>query len=174
MQVQTAARLPSIAAAPSDLKVGERLVEMGLITPTQLDDALAEADTQQKALTEVLLQNANTEEQVLAAYSSVLKLPALTLSKSRQMRVPVEAVNKVPVALARALGLVPLSLKNETQLLIAALSLSNAAQVATLQKKAGLTAVVTILTGPTVLRTAINRFYDGIDEDDPSTWLERG
>jgi hypothetical protein len=165
--------LPTTAAAPKDLAVGERLVEMGLLSPADLDDALATADTMHRPLTEVLLQNERIEEQVLLAYASLLKLPALTMAKAKQMPVPKAAIDTVTAELSRALSIVPLAMKDSSRVLIASLTLPNQPTVDALRLKTGLSAVA-ILTGPNAMRAAQNRFFDGIDEDDPSTWLERG
>ncbi len=171
--VQAPTALPTAAVAPKDLAVGERLVELGLISPLALDDALAEADVGPLSLTQVLLKNATDEDAVLRIFADVSKRPCLTQAKARSMKIPTEAVALVPADVARDLGLVPVSIRNQTEVLVASLTPERVAVFEDLRKKLKLRLIQAILTGPKTLLTAQNRFYDGIDADDPSTWIER-
>jgi Type II secretion system (T2SS), protein E, N-terminal domain len=171
--VQSPTSLPTAAVAPKDLAVGERLVELGLISPLALDNALDEADSGVVSLTQVLLRDAADEDAVLRIFADVSKRPCLTQAKARSMKIPSEAIALVPSEVARELSLVPVSIRNQTEVLVASLTPERLAAFEDLRKKLRLRQIQAILTGPKTLLTAQNRFYDGIDADDPSTWIER-
>ena len=99
----------STLASPQK-KLGEMLVEAGLLTPEQLDRALEEAGQLQKRLGEYLVEERLvTPEDVAMTLSLQLKLPIIDL---RRHPVQPEAVRLIPEEYARRYDLIPIEVSD--------------------------------------------------------------
>ena len=91
-------------------KLGEMLVEAGLLTPEQLDRAVDEAGQSQKRLGEYLVEERLvTPEDVAMTLSVQLKLPIIDL---RRHPVQPEALKLVPEEYARRFDLIPIEVSD--------------------------------------------------------------
>ncbi|MFD8026732.1 GspE/PulE family protein [Streptomyces lavendulae] len=115
-------REPSGAAGPSPAggegpRIGELLVQRGLLTPAQVDEALLQQSASGKRLGALLVELGMVDERSLIEALSVrLGVPVADL---RQSEPDPEAAARVPEALARSLGVVAVR-RSEGTLLIAA------------------------------------------------------
>ena len=83
------------------LRIGEVLIEMGVLTDKQLEEVLKlqKQSTEKKKLGELLMDlGIITEEQMLEAMSAKLDMPVVDLSK---IQIQPEAVQVIPEGLAR-------------------------------------------------------------------------
>ena len=97
------------AAAPASgaLSLGALLLRATRLSPEQLDDARARAEDQEKPLTEVLVESGMLgEDEILQALGAALELPVTT--EIAADRIDTELVDKIPIAFAKAHGLLPL------------------------------------------------------------------
>jgi type IV pilus assembly protein PilB len=89
-------------------RIGDILVDTGVITPQQLADALAQQRRTRERLGRILVeQGAATERQIAQALAAQLDLPLLTLSSAR---IDPAAVRLVPEVIARKRKVLPLQL----------------------------------------------------------------
>ena len=93
--------------APGALSLGALLLRTTRLTPAQLDDARARAEDQDKPLVDVLIESGDLgEDEILRALGDALDLP-VTPSIAAD-RIDTELVDKIPIAFAKAHGLLPL------------------------------------------------------------------
>ena len=86
-------------------KLGDILIERGVITPVQLDKALHQQPTTGKRLGDLLVDTGViTEDQLLEAISNRLAIPKLSLTT---MVIDPMVISRVPVDLARRYTLIP-------------------------------------------------------------------
>ncbi|MFE2168055.1 GspE/PulE family protein [Streptomyces sp. NPDC059447] len=98
-------------------RIGELLVQRGLLTPAQVDEALLQQSTSGKRLGALLVELGMVDERSLIEALSVrFDVPVVDL---RQSEPDPEAAARVPEALARSLGVVAVR-RSEGTLLIAA------------------------------------------------------
>ncbi len=98
--------MPEAAVATSQRKLGEILVDAGLLAPEQLDGAVAEARRLQKRLGDyVVEQRLVTPEDLVMALSLQLNLPVIDLKRHA---VQPEALSLVPEGYARQHDLIPI------------------------------------------------------------------
>jgi type II secretory ATPase GspE/PulE/Tfp pilus assembly ATPase PilB-like protein len=99
------------------MRVGEALIELGLIRPEQLQAALAlQKDDRSAPLGELLVrQNLITRDDLRSALARKMGYPIVDVSN---FSCDVEALKRVPVAVARRLHVLPLAL-NENSLVVA-------------------------------------------------------
>ena len=98
-------------------KLGDILVQAGVLDGVQLDRALDLQRGSGKKLGEILVsERFITEVRLAEALSTQLKLPMFTLTRYRPMP---EAIRLVPRAVAQRLGLIPLSIVDGELLLVA-------------------------------------------------------
>ena len=98
-------------------KLGDILVQAGVLDGAQLDRALTLQRGSGKKLGEILVsERFITEVRLAEALSTQLKLPLFTLTRYRPMP---EAIRLVPRAVAQRLGLIPLSIVDGELLLVA-------------------------------------------------------
>jgi general secretion pathway protein E len=144
----------STLASPQK-KLGEMLVEAGLLTPEQLDRALEEAGQLQKRLGEYLVEERLvTPEDVAMTLSLQLKLPIIDL---RRHPVQPEAVKLVPEEYARRYDLIPIEVSDAALVVV----MADPANIQVLedlktQARMAIQSAVGILSD---IREAINRNY---------------
>jgi general secretion pathway protein E len=144
----------STLASPQK-KLGEMLVEAGLLTPEQLDRALEEAGQLQKRLGEYLIEERLvTPEDVAMTLSLQLKLPIIDL---RRHPVQPEAVKLVPEEYARRYDLIPIEVSDAALVVV----MADPANIQVLedlktQARMAIQSAVGILSD---IREAINRNY---------------
>ena len=98
-------------------KLGDILMQAGIINETQLASALQTQRYTGKRLGEILItENIITETRLAEALSMQLKLPMFTLTRFRPMP---EAIKSVPRIVSERLQLIPLSISEGDLLLIA-------------------------------------------------------
>jgi general secretion pathway protein E len=144
----------STLASPQK-KLGEMLVEAGLLTPEQLDRALEEAEQLQKRLGEHLVEERLvTPEDVAMTLSLQLKLPIIDL---RRHPVQPEAVRLIPEEYARRYDLIPIEVSDAALVVV----MADPANIQVLedlktQARMAIQSAVGILSD---IREAINRNY---------------
>jgi len=144
----------STLASPQK-KLGEMLVEAGLLTPEQLDRALEEAGQLQKRLGEYLVEERLvTPEDVAMTLSLQLKLPIIDL---RRHPVQPEAVRLIPEEYARRHDLIPIEVSDSVLVVV----MADPANIQVLedlktQARMAIQSAVGILSD---IREAINRNY---------------
>lgn len=98
-------------------KLGDILVQAGVLSETQLTEALQRQRGAGKRLGEMLIsEGIITETRLSEALSTQLKLPMFTLTRFRAMP---EAIRSVPRSVSERLNLIPLSIAEGDMLLIA-------------------------------------------------------
>jgi type IV pilus assembly protein PilB len=101
----------------SQPKLGDILVQAGVISDQQLQDALTKQRSTGRRLGEILIsENIITEVRLAEALSTQLKLPMFTLTRYRPMP---EAIKSVPRHVAERLQVIPLSIVEGDLLLVA-------------------------------------------------------
>src|SRR6266849_1426534 len=102
--------MPGVSVAKVQRKrIGDILLETGIITPQQLAEALAQQRRTRERLGRVLVdQGAASEKQVAQALAAQLDLPIVALSSTR---LDPNAVKLIPEVLARKRRVVPLRLE---------------------------------------------------------------
>jgi len=86
-------------------KIGDILIEKGLITTAQLESALAEQKNSDRKIGQILVESgAITEEQLVETISERLKIPRLSLE---DIVIDPMVIGLVPVEVARRFGLIP-------------------------------------------------------------------
>ncbi|MDR1978567.1 MAG: Flp pilus assembly complex ATPase component TadA [Synergistaceae bacterium] len=101
----------------SQPKLGDILVQAGVITDMQLSDTLKKQKYTGKRLGEILVADGIiTEVRLAEALSTQLKLPMFTLTRYRPM---IEAIKSVPRHVSERLQLIPLSIVEGDLLLVA-------------------------------------------------------
>src|SRR3954463_10243882 len=96
---------------PKVAPLGERLVQAGHINRTQLETALREQKRSSgRRLGAVLTDLGFVRPEVISAF--LAEETGTELRKLHKVKVPKEVLDLVPVALARRLGVLPLSLEN--------------------------------------------------------------
>jgi type IV pilus assembly protein PilB len=99
------------------IKLGDLLVEAGVIAKSTLDAALEEQKISRMRLGEILLKNGwLTERQLADALSKQLKLPLISLAKYKPSP---EAIKIIPETVAQRLEVVPLAILDSGKLAIA-------------------------------------------------------
>jgi hypothetical protein len=164
--------LPAESSAPKDLRLGELLVEKGLITRAQYDEARTQATTYGGSLADALSSlGATDEDTIVTVLADLTRTPHTTSMKLGAMAAPAEALARVPLELARELDLVPLGLKGGTQLMVAMKDPMDATALERLKTVTGLRSIVAVRGGERAIRKTRNRFYTGQADERPD-WLE--
>lgn len=90
--------------------IGDLLLEQGLITKGQLEDALNEQKSSREKIGDILVRKGViTEQQLIETLEFVLGVPHVQLGK---MTIDPEAVKLIPAQMARAHQVLPVSVKN--------------------------------------------------------------
>ena len=152
--------MPEPASAPPIKKLGEILVDAGLITPEQLSQAVEEARQQQKRLGDYLQDEGMVAaEDVALALSLQLNLPIIDLTRQH---VQPEALALVPEEYARQHDLIPVDLTGDSLVVVMADPL-NMHALEDLRARAR--KIIQPAVGiPSDIREAINRNYVGWNE----------
>lgn len=96
-------------APPQRKRLGDTLVEAGLITAEQLKEALAKQKTLGKRLGKVLVEmNLATEESIGKTLARQMNIPFLNLN---EVNIPPEALTTIPEGIVRSHNLLPISLE---------------------------------------------------------------
>jgi type IV pilus assembly protein PilB len=142
-------------------KLGEILLEAGVIDKFQLKSALAEQNKWGGRLGNHLVQmGILTEELLVKALSKQLKIPYLDLS---QMTIGKETLDLVPQELAEKFHLVPVAVKkiaNKKTLIVAMSDPTNLDAIDELQFRTG-HIIKPAVDGDTAIEMAIRRYYYG-------------
>ena len=142
-------------------KLGEILLEAGVIDKFQLKSALAEQAKWGGRLGNHLVQMGTlTEDLLVKALSKQLKIPNLDLS---QMAVTPDVLELVPQEIAEKFHLVPVAVKkiaNKKTLIVAMSDPTNLDAVDELQFRTG-HIIKPAVAGDTAIELAIRRFYYG-------------
>jgi general secretion pathway protein E len=152
--------MPEPASAPPVKKLGEILVDAGLITPEQLSQAVEEARQQQKRLGDYLQDEGMVAaEDVALALSLQLNVPIIDLTRHR---VQPEALALVPEEYARQHDLIPVDLTGDSLVVVMADPLN----MHTLEDlRARARKIIQPAVGiPSDIREAIDRNYVGWNE----------
>ncbi len=152
--------MPEPASAPPVKKLGEILVDSGLITPEQLSQAVEEARQQQKRLGDYLQDEGMVAaEDVALALSLQLNVPIIDLTRHR---VQPEALALVPEEYARQHDLIPVDLTGDSLVVVMADPLN----MHTLEDlRARARKIIQPAVGiPNDIREAIDRNYVGWNE----------
>jgi general secretion pathway protein E len=98
---------PVAVATPSALSLGALLLRTTRLTPEQLDDARARAEDAGSSLVDVLIgQHVLDEAEILNALGEALDIPVRTSIAAD--RIDAELVDRIPIAFAKAHGILPL------------------------------------------------------------------
>jgi general secretion pathway protein E len=98
----------AIAPAPGALSLGALLLRSTRLTAEQLDEARARAEDQERPLVDALIEGgALTEQEILAALGGALDLPVRETIAAGE--IDAELVDKIPIAFAKAHGILPLA-----------------------------------------------------------------
>lgn len=142
-------------------KLGEILLEAGVIDKFQLKSALAEQNKWGGRLGNHLVQmGILTEELLVKALSKQLKIPYLDLG---QMQITKETLDLVPQELAEKFHLVPVAVKkiaNKKTLIVAMSDPTNLDAIDELQFRTG-HIIKPAVDGDTAIEMAIRKFYYG-------------
>lgn len=138
------------------IRLGDLLVKAGVISDSQLKVALKEQKQWGGKLGDTLVRMRYlTEDVFVRALSKQLGLPRADLSRS----IPLDALARVPAALAEEYELVPLGLADGGRsLVVATADPLNVTVLDAIQSITGLR-VVAQVAGPSQIRTAISRLY---------------
>src|SRR5256885_9362630 len=147
--------MPAMAAAIPTRRIGALLLEAGLTTPRQLEEALAGQVTRRKRLGEILIEDRILDDVAVAAVLSVqLDAPLVDL---RERPSEDAALRLVPEPDARRLSVVPLVISG--QMLV--IATGDPANVAVLEEVMRLTGrpVDPLLALPSEINQAIRQRY---------------
>ncbi len=140
--------------------IGDILIEAGVISQEQLDNALDIQKKTKKRLGEILIDNEWLSERQLAeALSTQLQIPMISLSRYRPMT---EALSVVPQPVAERLEIVPLSVLENNRLRIAIAEPLNLLALDELRVLTGMDIELTIAV-PSEIAREIPNFYKVMD-----------
>jgi general secretion pathway protein E len=152
--------MPDAAVAISQRKLGEILIDAGLLTPEQIDRAVEEARRIQRRLGEYLVDEGLVSAEDLAMTLSLqLNLPFIDLKRHP---VQPEALNLVPEAYARHHDLIPIDVAGDTLVVVMA-DPANIQVLEDLKARAKMT-IQPAVGIPSDIREAINRNYRATGE----------
>ncbi|ACZ19287.1 type II secretion system protein E [Thermanaerovibrio acidaminovorans DSM 6589] len=138
------------------LRLGDILIQAGVLTESTLEAALAEQKMSSMRLGEILVKNGWVSEKHLAeALSRQLKVPLVSLSRYRPTP---EVLKIVPENLARRLDVVPLSILENDKLLVATADPLNVMALDELKMATGREIDISIATASEI-RRAFDQFY---------------
>ncbi|MBL9038226.1 MAG: protein kinase [Archangium sp.] len=170
---EAAARAPPIDPW-RDVKVAEHLVAQKKLTADQVQEAMAQAQKGQSSVNDALIAlGLADEDDIVSAQGELTKTTSISSKRLAEMQPMPEALALLPYEKAEALQVVPLALKG-TQLMVAMRDPLHAPTLEEVKRLTGHATFVAVRTGVRALHRTLGRFYKGIDEDDPSSWLETG
>lgn len=157
---ENAAKTEKVQTRVRPVLIGDILIEAGVISQEQLDNALGIQKKTKKRLGEILIDNEWLSERQLAeALSTQLQIPMISLSRYRPMT---EALSVVPQAVAERLEIVPLSVLENNRLRIAIAEPLNLLALDELRVLTGMDIELTIAV-PSEIAREIPNFYKVMD-----------
>src|SRR5262249_41251331 len=151
----------SSGASHGGRRLGQVLVDLGLIDEDQLWEILDEAKSNNQLTGQVAVaRGLITEEQLLGALA---EQHGLKLVNIEEMKPTSEALQMVPETMASVYKIVPLSVKDKV-LTIAMGDPSNLAAIDDLRNLLGIPEVVVQLASPKVIADALTKIYAGKEE----------
>jgi len=156
----------------SKMRLGERLVEAGLLTQVQLDLALREQKRTGKYLGEVLSDLGFVQQEVIADF--LAREARVKVIKLDKLNVDNELLKLVPFSVAKRLQVIPIS-KDEKTLTVAMADPFNVSAIDSLEQITGLKINVVTATVREILN-AIDLYYTKSDtlEETIDKFLEQG
>jgi type IV pilus assembly protein PilB len=144
---------------PTRPRLGDYLVGAGIISPTQLDQALREQSSWGGRLGQNLLTLGFIDERRLAAaIAKHLGLPAVDLDRAT---LPADVTRLLPLEIAERYGLMPLGARpREGRILIACFDPTDTGAISAAARSSGLVPDVHVATATSIDR-AIRRYYYG-------------
>ncbi|MGC8744937.1 MAG: GspE/PulE family protein [Verrucomicrobiia bacterium] len=154
------------------MRLGERLVEAGLLTQVQLDLALREQKRTGKYLGEVLSDLGFVQQEVIADF--LAREARVKVIKLDKLNVDNELLKLVPFSIAKRLQVIPIS-KDEKTLTVAMADPFNVSAIDSLEQITGLKINVVTATVREILN-AIDLYYTKSDtlEETIDKFLEQG
>ncbi len=154
--------------AEARLRLGETLVEAGVLTPEALSQALAIQKKQQLRLGTILLQEGFvTESQLVQALSLKLSIPWVSLWR---IDIPDDLLDMVPANVAEEFFLMPIYIRRtksgERALYVAMNDPTDEDALRFVSAMAGI-AVKPMIAGPTDIASAIRTYYYDEEEEPP-------
>ncbi len=158
---------------PSQLPVADRMLQTKRLNPSQHTQVrqLAQRRAVSQGEAVVLLRFGN-EDDVIATEAELTSTRWMSAGQADATQVPDDAVALVPLASCLELRVCPLLLE-QGRFSVAMRDPGDAHALAQLQAAASGVRVSGVRVADKPLDALIDRHYRKIDEDDPSSWLER-
>jgi type IV pilus assembly protein PilB len=142
---------------PPRFKLGDLLVQSGMITEEQLEEALRNQTRSKKRLGCILVEKGfMTERQLAEVLSRQLKVPLVSLARYRPMG---EALRLVPKNVAKRLELLPLALLDNNRLMIAMADPLNVLAIDEVKILTGMELEIGLAT-PSEIERELDKFYE--------------
>jgi type IV pilus assembly protein PilB len=139
------------------LKLGDLLVQSGMITEEQLEEALRSQTRSKKRLGCILVEKGFlTEWQLAEVLSRQIKVPLVSLARYRPMG---EALKLIPKNVAKRLELLPLALLDNNRLMIAMADPLNVLAIDEVKILTGMELEIGIAT-PSEIERELDKFYE--------------
>lgn len=137
-------------------KLGDLLVQSGMITGDQLEEALRSQSRSKKRLGNILVEKGFlTERQLAEVLSRQLRVPLVSLARYRPMG---EALRLIPENVARRLELLPLAVVDNNRLMIAMADPLNVLAIDEVKILTGMELEIGITT-PSEIDRELEKFY---------------
>jgi type IV pilus assembly protein PilB len=141
---------------PPRFKLGDLLVQSGMITGEQLEEALRSQTRSKKRMGNILVEKGFlTERQLAEVLSRQLRVPLVSLARYRPMG---EALRLIPENVARRLELLPLALVDNNRLMIAMADPLNVLAIDEVKILTGMELEIGITT-PSEIERELEKFY---------------
>jgi len=151
---------PAEPAPPPGYEAGKQLVTRGFITEEHLEAAVESVQYYGGTVVEALVAGGVlAEDTVVTVMAEQTHTPSIHAKKLAEMQVPPEVLAKVPAKLAESLLVVPLSMKGDSQLMVAMKDPLDERVVTQLRAVAGVPSIVGVRAGPSALKAAVARLY---------------
>jgi type IV pilus assembly protein PilB len=142
---------------PPRFKLGDLLVNSGMITGDQLEESLRNQSRSKKRLGSILVEKGYlTERQLAEVLSRQLRVPLVSLARYRPMG---EALRLIPKNVAKRLELLPLALLDNNRLMIAMADPLNVLAVDEVKILTGMEIEIGITT-PSEIERELDKFYE--------------
>lgn len=142
-----------------DFRVGSQLLERGLITAAQFQQAKETSARFRIPLTASLQRLGIEEDALIEVHAELTNTPSITSKRLSEVEPGFDALTLIPAELARRAQVVPLGLKGGTQLLVAMLEPLDGEAVEALKAAIGGKGLVVFRAGPRALNSARMRLY---------------
>jgi len=142
---------------PPRFKLGDLLVNSGMITGDQLEESLRNQSRSKKRLGSILVEKGYlTERQLAEVLSRQLRVPLVSLARYRPMG---EALRLIPKNVAKRLELLPLALLDNNRLMIAMADPLNVLAIDEVKILTGMEIEIGITT-PSEIERELDKFYE--------------